>query len=112
MKAPMFRFLHFQICRVEIRVFVHVLQESSGRADDDVARGHAAALELQVLAADDEAGREVVEATHFAKSFKNLTKKNNLILLFLFNNHLRNKLEHVWSNWQVLELEDPGIISE
>ena len=41
---------------------------------------HPAGSEDVVLAADDEAGREVVETTHFAKSFKNLTKKNNLIL--------------------------------
>jgi hypothetical protein len=61
-----------------------VLQESAGGADDDVAGGHAAALELEVLAADDEAGREVVEPANLAQGLEDLGSMLRLLFFERF----------------------------
>ena len=49
-----------------------MLQQSSRRADDDVAFGHAFALKVQVFAADDQAGREVMVLAHLLQLLKDL----------------------------------------
>jgi len=63
---------HLHGARVEERILVHVLQQAAGCADQYVALVHASPLELQVLAADDEAGGEVVMLAHLLQSLEDL----------------------------------------
>ncbi len=58
--------------RVEVRVLVQVLLDPPGSTDDDVASLEAARLELEVLAADDQAGREVVILANLTERLENL----------------------------------------
>jgi hypothetical protein len=74
--------LHLDISSIEVWVFVHVLQKSSGCADDDVASGHAAALELQVLPTDDEASGKVVVSTNLSQSFEDLFRNTTTLDIF------------------------------
>ncbi|KAJ0161195.1 hypothetical protein CTA2_6617, partial [Colletotrichum tanaceti] len=61
-----------QVVDVEAGGLVEVLQHAAGRADEDVHLGQAVGLLLEALAADDEAGREVVVAADLAQDLEDL----------------------------------------
>ena len=65
----------FQIIAVEIDSFVHVLEKSAWRADQDVHRLHHLLFFVDILSADDQANGEVVEAAKRAKDFVCLDAK-------------------------------------
>ncbi|GJD00511.1 hypothetical protein ColKHC_09336 [Colletotrichum higginsianum] len=61
-----------QVIDVEAGGLIEVLQHAAGRADKDVHLGQAFGLLLEALAADDEAGREVVVAADLAQDLEDL----------------------------------------
>ena len=61
-----------QVVDVEGGVLVEVLQQAAGGADEDVAVRHPRPLELEILAADDEAGAEVVLLAHQPQRLEDL----------------------------------------
>lgn len=57
---------------IEPERLIHVLQEPSGRRNEDIHARQPLLLVLQVLSADDEAGREVVLVAYLAEDFEDL----------------------------------------
>mgnify|MGYP001581226321 FL=1 len=56
------------------RSLVHVLQQPSGCGDEDVHPRQALLLVLEVLAADDQSGRELVLVPYLAQDLEDLDR--------------------------------------
>ena len=72
------RFAYLDVTRIELGTLVHVLQQSPGCANHNVASGHQLALLTHLVrrSAYDEARGEVVKTAHFAQFFESLKDKS------------------------------------
>lgn len=63
---------NLQIIAIEPSGLVHVLQETTGGSDEDVHASDTVAFDFEVLAANDQTGREVVFPTNLAQDLEDL----------------------------------------
>ena len=80
----MIRITHLKVTRVELWRLVHVLQQSPGCANHNVASGHQLALLLNLIcrSSDYETSREIVITAHLSQLFECLRwdRKNSVKL--------------------------------